>query len=212
MREDLFRKNLVSKLGEEGLQRIEGIRIGIAGAGGLGSNCAAHLVRVGFRKLTLVDFDVVTAANLDRQFFFQNQIGLKKTEALKINLLKIRPGLELKIIDAKITGANAKTIFSGCEIIVECLDRAESKSMLAQVLLPAGRLIVSVSGLGGIGASDQIQIHWMKKNLVIIGDLYSDIENAPALAPRVGIAAAKQADIVLEYALKNPTSKGQNDS
>ncbi len=57
--------------------------VGIAGAGGLGSNCAAHLVRVGFRKLKLVDFDVVETGNLDRQFYFADQVGMYKVEALR---------------------------------------------------------------------------------------------------------------------------------
>lgn len=205
MTEDLFRKNLISKLGEEGLRRIEGFRIGIAGAGGLGSNCAAHLVRAGFRKLIIADFDLVTAANLDRHFFFKDQVGMKKTEALRTNLLRINSRLELNTICEEITSSNAVKIFCDCHIVGECLDRAESKSMLVQALLPTEKLIISVSGLGGIGASDQIQVHWMKKNLVMIGDLRSDIEKAPAFSPRVGIAAAKQADIALEYVLNQLT-------
>ena len=69
--------------------------VGIAGAGGLGSNCAAHLVRVGFRKLKLVDFDVVETGNLDRQFYFADQVGMYKVEALRQNLLRISSDLEL---------------------------------------------------------------------------------------------------------------------
>ena len=53
-------------------------RVGIAGAGGLGSNCAAHLVRAGMKKLVIADFDVVNESNLNRQFFFRNQLGQKK--------------------------------------------------------------------------------------------------------------------------------------
>ena len=68
---------------------LERARIGIAGAGGLGSNCAMHLVRAGVRRLVVADFDVVGESNLNRQFFFRDQLGMKKVAALKANLLRI---------------------------------------------------------------------------------------------------------------------------
>ena len=54
---------------------LERARIGIAGAGGLGSNCAMHLVRAGVRRLVVADFDVVGESNLNRQFFFRDQLA-----------------------------------------------------------------------------------------------------------------------------------------
>lgn len=196
---DAFRKDLIAKLGEARLAKIEKARIGIAGAGGLGSNCAACLVRVGFKNLTIADFDVVEAANLDRQFYFEDQVGMKKVEALRTNLLRINPGLVLQMLPVKLDRANLSEVFRDCDGVVECLDRAESKQMLVSTLLSSGKLIVSVSGLGGLGSSDDLRVHKLKPNLVLIGDLASDIEKAPALAPRVSIAAAKQADVVLEF-------------
>ena len=196
---DAFRQDLVKKLGETKLAKIEKARIGIAGAGGLGSNCAACLVRVGFRRFTIADFDLVDPSNLDRQFYFEDQVGIKKVEALRTNLLRINACLELQMLPVKLDLANIPEIFRDCDVVVECLDRAEAKSMLVSALLPSGKLIVSASGLGGYGSSDDLKIRKLKSNLVLIGDLASDIEKAPALSPRVSIAAAKQADVVLEF-------------
>ncbi|MBM4272653.1 MAG: sulfur carrier protein ThiS adenylyltransferase ThiF, partial [Deltaproteobacteria bacterium] len=61
-----FEKSLAEVLGEENLIKIQETRVGIAGAGGLGSNCALFLVRCGFRKLRIVDSDVVEMSNLNR--------------------------------------------------------------------------------------------------------------------------------------------------
>ena len=47
---------------------------GIAGCGGLGSNCAVALARCGIGKLVLADFDVIQESNLNRQYFFFDQI------------------------------------------------------------------------------------------------------------------------------------------
>jgi sulfur carrier protein ThiS adenylyltransferase len=196
---DLFRQDLIKKLGENRLAKIEKARIGIAGAGGLGSNCAACLVRVGFRNFTIADFDVIDPSNLDRQFYFEDQVGMKKVEALRTNLLRINSQLELRMLSLRLDPANIREAFGDCDVVVECLDRAEAKSMLVGGLLSSTKLIVSASGLGGIGLSDEIRIHKLKPNLTLIGDLASDIEKAPALAPRVLIAAAKQADVVLEF-------------
>jgi len=196
---DVFRQDLIKKLGVSKLEKIEKTRIGIAGAGGLGSNCAVSLVRVGFKIFTIADFDIVDASNLDRQFYFEDQIGIKKVEALRTNLLRINPHLELQMLAVKLGPDNIRSLFYDCDVVLECLDRAEAKSMLVSTLLPSGKLIVSASGLGGYGSSDQIKIHRLKKNLVVIGDLASDIEKSPALSPRVNIAAAKQADVVLEF-------------
>ena len=76
---------------------LEDAKVGIAGAGGLGSNCAMHLVRAGVKRLVIADFDVVSESNLNRQFFFRDQLGMKKVEALKANLLRINPEAEVEI-------------------------------------------------------------------------------------------------------------------
>jgi len=196
---DAFRQDLIEKLGKLKFAKIEKAKIGIAGAGGLGSNCAACLVRVGFKKFTIVDFDRVTPSNLDRQFFFEDQVGMEKVEALRTNLLRINSGLELQMFPMKLEPVNIPQLFRDCDVVVECLDRAEAKSMFVSGMLPTGKLIVSASGLGGWGSSDDLKVQKIKPNLILIGDLASDIEEAPALSPRVHIAAAKQADAVLEF-------------
>lgn len=198
---EMFKENLIKKLGEEGFHKVQTSRVAIAGAGGLGSNCALNLVRVGFRKLTLVDFDIVSSANLDRQFYFFDQIGKPKVEALRQNLYRINSDLELDIHNEKIEKANIKKLFIDCDVVAECLDRAEYKSMLVAELLNLKKFIVAASGLGGIGSSDEIKLHRIRPNLVIVGDLRSDISQRPALSPRVNIAAAKQADTILEHIL-----------
>jgi sulfur carrier protein ThiS adenylyltransferase len=201
---ETFKENLIKKLGKEGFSRVQASRIGIAGCGGLGSNCALNLVRAGFKKLTIVDFDVVTAPNLDRQFYFFSQIGKLKVDALKENLLQINPELELTLYNQRIVESNVDELFHGCNIIAECLDTAEYKSLLVSRLLGVKALIVAVSGLGGYGSSDEIKVHKIKNNLIMIGDLASDISQKPALSPRVNIAAAKQADTILDYILNRP--------
>lgn len=199
---ETLREGLIKKLGEENFGKVQSVKVGIAGAGGLGSNLAANLVRCGFKKLKIFDFDKVSASNLDRQFYFSDQVGKEKVFALRDNLLRIEPTLEIEPFARKIEKDNARWNFRDCAIVAECFDRAEDKTMLVSELLPMGKFIVSASGLGGAGSSDDIRVHTMKENLVVVGDLKSDIEHAPALSPRVNITAAKQADVILAHIIK----------
>ena len=113
---------------------LESARVGIAGAGGLGSNVAMLLVRAGIRKFVIADFDEVNESNLNRQFFFRGQVGEKKVEALARNLRLVEPDLELELCDARLTGGNVAEVFAGCDVVVEAFDAAESKTMLPSVL------------------------------------------------------------------------------
>ncbi len=58
------------------------MKIGIAGAGGIGSNVAANLVRSGVSCLKIIDFDRIEPSNLNRQFYFQDQVGCLKVSAV----------------------------------------------------------------------------------------------------------------------------------
>ena len=58
-------------------------RVGIAGAGGLGSNCAVALARSGVGTLVISDFDIIEQSNLNSQYYFTNQVGMMKTDCSK---------------------------------------------------------------------------------------------------------------------------------
>ena len=69
------------------------LKIGIAGAGGIGSNVAMLLARAGVSSMVIADFDKVEVQNLNRQFFFADQIGSLKVDALAQNLLRINDSI-----------------------------------------------------------------------------------------------------------------------
>lgn len=189
-------------LNERERRILESAVVGIAGAGGLGSNCAMHLVRAGVKKLVIADFDVVGESNLNRQFFFRDQLGRKKVDALGENLRRIEPNLSLDLRDVRLAPDNIDWTFSGCSVIVEAFDSADAKSMLLHALLPLGKPIVSASGIAGWGRSLAIGQRRIGKNLILIGDTSSDVSNGLApFSPRVGIAAAMEANAVVSLLL-----------
>ena len=197
-----FEQALRRYLSPEQLDRIRSIKVGIAGVGGLGSNCAAALVRTGFRHIKIIDFDAVDHSNLNRQFYFIEQTGSPKVDALKQNLNQINPAANIETAQIKLESHNAAELFADCDVVVEAFDRPEYKKLIVETYLNSGKLLVAASGLAGWGDSDRIKVHRVKENFYLIGDQVTGIgPDTPPLAPCVLIAAAKQADVVLSYAL-----------
>lgn len=180
---------------------LKKVTVGIAGAGGLGSNIAVSLIRAGIKKLITADFDRIEMSNLNRQQFFYHQVGSFKVEALKENLVKINPYAEINAHCAKIGPENVRDIFGKADILVEAFDRADMKAMLAAAWMShyPDRYMVMASGLSGYGKSNEIQTQVSGK-LIICGDQ----ETAPEqglIAPRVAIAANHEANAVIEIIL-----------
>jgi len=190
-------------------KRLSTTTVGIAGCGGLGSNCAVALARVGIGKLIIVDFDRVTVSNLNRQYFFLDQVGQTKTIALKENIRRIDPTIAVEALEVKLTPETIPTIFAFCDIVVEAFDLADQKEMLIETILthfPEKPLVVGL-GMAGWGKSDLIHLR-KSDNLYICGDEVSEIsEELPPLAPRVGMVANMQANVVLEILLGSEIAK-----
>ena len=181
--------------------RLSKFRVGIAGAGGLGSNCAIALARSGIGTLVIADFDVVEEANLNRQYYFRDQIGMGKTLALKENILRINPGTILIIKQEKLNKGNIVEIFSGCDIIVEAFDSSSMKEMLIETVQTKmqGIPIIVGSGMAGWGKTNDLRYRKIDDTLYVCGDESTEVtDNLPPLAPRVAIVANMQANVVIE--------------
>ena len=178
--------------------------VGIAGAGGLGSNCAVALARTGVGTIIVADFDTVSESNLNRQYYFYDQIGQKKVDALKENIARINPGITVRAVSERVTQSNIIQLFGNCHVIVEAFDRADQKQMLIEFVITnmPNTPIVAGSGMAGFGESNSLHVEKFD-NLYICGDGNSEVsEHNPPLAPRVGIVSNMEANVVLEILLK----------
>ncbi|MDP4289685.1 MAG: sulfur carrier protein ThiS adenylyltransferase ThiF [Bacteroidota bacterium] len=189
------------------MAKLEDLRnktVGIAGCGGLGSNCAVALARVGIGHLIIVDNDTISESNLNRQYYFHDQIGRPKAQTLKENIERINPNVKVTAINVKLDENNLKEIFDGVDVLVEALDRSDQKQIIietALILWPDRPLVIGI-GMAGWGGNDLIH---MKQygNLFICGDRISEIgPEMPPLAPRVGIVSNMQANTVLQILLE----------
>lgn len=193
-----------SKHDPEILPFIRRATVGIAGAGGLGSNVAVSLARTGIGKLIIADFDLIETSNLNRQQYFIEQIGEPKVKALLENLKKINPFSVYQIHHIKLDEKNITLIYKDVDIMVEAFDKAEMKKMLIETWLShfPDKPVIAGSGLAGFGMNEKI--HTKKTgNLYICGDEETELtEGITPIAPRVGIVANMQANLVLELLIK----------
>jgi sulfur carrier protein ThiS adenylyltransferase len=179
-------------------------KVAIAGLGGLGSNIAIMLARIGVGQLLLVDFDVVEPSNLNRQNYNISHLGMPKTKALKKQIEEINPFIKVETKDIKVTEHNVKETFYGYDIICEAFDKPKAKSILVNVALEElkGTKIVAASGMAGYDSSNLIKTTKPMKGLYVCGDLENGARIGRGLmAPRVQICAGHQANMVLRLLL-----------
>ena len=185
-------------------QKIRKSVVGIAGVGGLGSAVAVALARIGIGTLILVDFDIVEPSNLNRQQYFVDQIGMLKVEALRDNLSRINPYVRIKIFPEKIDPNNVERLFGEAQVVVEAFDRADQKAMLINAISErmSETYIIAASGVAGYEANNEIQTIRFSSRIFIVGDQKTAAKPGVGLmAPRVGIAAHHQANLVLRILL-----------
>lgn len=185
-------------------EKLKKYKVGIAGLGGLGSNAAVSLARIGIGKLVLVDFDVVEPSNLNRQQYFVRHIGMKKTEALKEIIEECNPFVEVEAIDLFLNKDNIYETFKDVDIIVEAFDNPEYKALLVNVVLKElkDKKLITASGMAGYFSSNTIKTKKIKDNFYIVGDEVSEAKPGCGLmAPRVAIAANHEANAVVRIIL-----------
>ena len=196
--EDLFKRNV-----KDIAKKLKKAEVCILGLGGLGSNVAVLLARSGIGYLKLIDFDVVEASNLNRQQYRISHIGIKKIEAIKTIIKEINPFVEIDTFDIKVDRENILSVVEDIEIVVEAFDRAETKAMILEELLTnKNKIVVSASGMAGLGPANEIVTRKIKDNFYLIGDNYSDYEEySGIMSTRVMLCAAHQANMVLRLIL-----------
>lgn len=173
------------------------MKIGIAGIGGIGSNAAEMLVRTGVRHLKIVDFDKIELSNLNRQFYFKDQVSEYKIDALENNLKYIVPNIVIEKEILRLNEENLYNTFKDCSIIVEGFDNPEYKRILIEVFGNSDKLIVSASGIAGYNL-ENVKIKKFGKNCYIVGDFVSDFKEKKVYAPMVKYVSAIMSNIVLK--------------
>lgn len=178
--------------------------VAILGLGGLGSNIAISLARIGVGKLSLVDYDIVEPSNLNRQQYFIEDIGKFKSEALKKIISRINPFIETKTYNMFVNKKNIDK-FKDADIIIEAFDNPACKAEICNSVLLKMRdkYLIASSGMAGYYDSNTILTKKIRDKFYICGDFVSESKEGEGLmAPRVAICANHMANLATKILIK----------
>ena len=137
-------------LGPEGIARLEAARVLVVGLGGVGAMAAEMLVRAGVGHMTLVDSDVVSESNINRQLpALRSTVGRPKAEVVGERLLDINPALDLRLIKEFVHEDSIPALLQPeYDYVVDAIDTLSPKIALIQYCLGHGLFLVSSMGSG----------------------------------------------------------------
>jgi len=176
--------------------------VAVAGCGGIGSNVAVSLVRAGIGRIIMADMDIIEASNLNRQYYFIDEIGKSKAITLKNRLLSINPDCEATAYHKELSRGDITSLFNEADILIEAFDTAESKQWLIEEWASVfpDRPVISGNGLSGVGNFESLKIH-KTGNIYFCGDGVTSLEMGLCSA-RVAIVSNMQANLAIELLLR----------
>ena len=196
-----FYTALEKRHGTELQRKIRKSCVAVCGLGGLGSNIAVLLARMGIGKLLLFDFDSVDLSNIGRQHYFLSQIGMLKTDAITEIISGINPYCSVVTANIRLDSNNIPTVLKDADIVCEAFDNPESKAVLVDTVCEKfpGKYLVTASGMSGIHTANIITTRQVTKKFFVCGDGESTIEKDGTLfASRVAVCASHQANAIIQ--------------
>jgi molybdopterin/thiamine biosynthesis adenylyltransferase len=114
---------MLRELGGPGQQKLLNAHVALVGVGALGGPAAMYLTAAGIGQLTLIDDDVVSLSNLQRQVLFgARDVGEPKTDVARRELTAMNPGIRIATKPQRLTTANARDLLAGAHLVVDGSD------------------------------------------------------------------------------------------
>lgn len=139
----------ITLIGEDNFNKIANKKVMIIGIGGVGGYVCEALARAGVQNFVLIDKDVVSESNINRQIIaLHSTIGKSKVEAMKERLLDINPNTKIEILNEFLTPETLKNVNFDCDYVVDAIDNVTTKIALAQRSDELGFKLISCMGTG----------------------------------------------------------------
>ncbi len=139
-------------IGTEKQQRLADVSITLFGVGGVGSHCAETLARCGIGRFVLIDHDVVSLTNINRQIIASHStLGLPKVQAMKDRILDINPDAKVETFDTFVLPDNLNPLMESAgktDYIIDAVDTVAAKLAIAQFAHSHKIPLISSMGTG----------------------------------------------------------------
>lgn len=138
-------------IGDEGITKLQNSHVFLAGMGGVGSYTAEALARMGVGKMTLVDHDVVSGSNMNRQLVaLKSTVGTLKADVMAQRIQDINPDCQLTLLTEFLTPDSIPAVLTqGYDVIVDAIDSLSSKSALLETAWRNDLTVFASMGAGG---------------------------------------------------------------
>ena len=156
----------INLIGTDNFNKISNLNILLVGLGGVGSFVFESLIRAGVNNLTIVDYDVVTLSNINRQLVANiNTLGRKKIDVAIEHAKEINNKINIKALDIKITSENINNLKSDYDFIVDACDSIDAKISLIKFAKEQNIKIISSMGMGNRLKPQNIKISSLNKTI-----------------------------------------------
>jgi adenylyltransferase/sulfurtransferase len=130
---DRYARHIVLKeIGGEGQRRLLGARVILVGAGGIGCPALQYLAAAGVGRLTVIDDDMISLDNLQRQILFGTaDIGRVKVEAAAEALGRLNPDSAFEGLRERLTSLNAAALLAGADVVLDGSDNFATRLIVS---------------------------------------------------------------------------------
>lgn len=140
MLERYSKQIILKEIGQKGQEKINLASVLIVGCGGLGSAIALYLAAAGVGRIGLIDGDIITISNLNRQILYdENDLELWKVERAKKKILQLNSNLIVDIYKTKLNPENAVSIVGNYDVIVDGCDNYQTRYLMNDVCVELGK-------------------------------------------------------------------------
>ena len=138
-------------IGDEGIEKLQNSHIFLAGIGGVGSYTAEALARMGVGKMTLVDHDVVSGSNMNRQLVaLRSTVDVLKADVIADRIKDINPDCQVTLITDFLTPESIPTVLSqDYDVVIDAIDSLSSKAALLETAWRNEMTVFASMGAGG---------------------------------------------------------------
>lgn len=136
-------------IGDDGIKKLNNAKVAIFGVGGVGSYVLEALTRAGVGNIIIVDNDVISESNINRQIIATHStIGKDKVEVAKNRALDINPNVKIDAFKVLYNNENNNIIDKSVDYIIDCIDTISSKIDLVVMAKKLNIPIISSMGAG----------------------------------------------------------------
>jgi molybdopterin/thiamine biosynthesis adenylyltransferase len=130
---DRYARHIVLReIGGEGQRKLLDAHVVLVGAGGIGCPALQYLAAAGLGRLTVIDDDLVSLDNLQRQILFGTaDVGRPKVEVVREAVERLNPDVRFAETPDRLTAANAGALLAGAEVVIDGSDNFATRLVVS---------------------------------------------------------------------------------